>query len=115
MEGVPSGAAVTVTVVLLEKRPDVAVIVVVPCVSGLITPLAETVATAGLDDVQVTRGLRVEPSSNVPVTITCLGAHSGRLGLAGVIASDVIVLDANGPAVAPMTFQLISLALAGVR
>jgi len=66
-------AEITVNVTLAEKVSEVAVIVEVPAATAVAKPLPLTVATAGLDELQVTDMVisRVDPSENVPVAINC--------------------------------------------
>ncbi len=72
-------AAVTVTVVAPVSEPhtlatlQVAVIVVVPVPTVLMSPLLLTVAAAGFEEVQVRSALKfcVEVSEKVPVAVNC--------------------------------------------
>ena len=72
-----SVAAVTVNSVLPETAPNVAVIVVAPCVDEVASPLEPTallmVAIPVFEEVQVTDDVRfcVVASVNIPVAINC--------------------------------------------
>src|SRR5712692_11651405 len=85
-------AAVTVSVVLPETPPKVAVIVVVPAATDVARPFDPLalliVATPGLDELQVTWVVRscFVLSLKIPVAVNCCVSPSGRLGLAGVTA-----------------------------
>ena len=73
-----------------ETLPEVAVIVVVPAVRAVDNPLPSTVATAVLEELQVTEWVTswVVPSERVPVAVNCWVVRSGMLGLAGVTAME---------------------------
>jgi len=79
-------AGVTVRVVFPEILPEVAVMVVLPAATAVASPLLLTVATAVLDELQVTCVVisLVEPSAYVPEAVNCLVFPAGTLGLAGV-------------------------------
>src|SRR6266542_1837979 len=86
-------AAVTVSVVLPETPPKVAVIVVVPAATDVARPCDPPalliVATAVLDELQVTTWVVrscVVLSLKVPVAVNCWVNPSGRPGLVGVTA-----------------------------
>src|SRR5256712_2850239 len=85
-------AAVTVSVVLPETPPKVAVIVVVPAATDVARPCDPPalliVATAVLDELQVTWVVRscVVLSLKVPVAVNCWVNPSARPGLVGVTA-----------------------------
>ena len=72
-----SVAAVTVNSVLPETAPNVAVIVVAPCVDEVASPLEPTallmVAIPVFEEVQVTDDVRFcgGPDGNVPIAINC--------------------------------------------
>jgi len=106
-------AEVTVKVVLPETVPEVAVMVVaVPIAMAVAKPLLLTVATYGLDELQVTCVVIswVVPSEKVPVAVSCWVVPPGTLGLAGVIAMEDrvaevtvrVVLSETAPEVAVM-------------
>jgi len=90
----------TVSVVDPLTEPEVAVIVVCPCATGLATPVLRTiVATAVIEDVQVVAGsvviFCVVPSVKVPVAVSATGlAEGAKNGFCGVIA---IETSAGGP------------------
>src|SRR5437667_12707679 len=90
-------AAVTVSVVLPETPPKVAVIVVVPAATDVARPCDPPalliVATAVLDELQVTWVVRscVVLSLKVPVAVNCWVNPSGRPGLVGVTAIETRV------------------------
>src|SRR5206468_1456400 len=90
-------AAVTVSVVLPETPPEVAVIVVVPAATDVARPCDPPalliVATAVLDELQVTWVVRscVVVSLKVPVAVNCWVNPSGRPGLVGVTAIETRV------------------------
>jgi hypothetical protein len=83
-------AEVTVRVVLPETVPEVAVMVVVPAVRAVARPLLLTVATKGLDELQVTCVVIswIVPSEKVPVAVNCWVVPPGTLGSAGVIVME---------------------------
>ena len=76
----------TVRVVLPEILPKVAVMVAVPAATAVARPLVLTVATDGLDEVQVTCVLisRLVPSEYEPVAANCWVLPAGTLGVSGV-------------------------------
>ena len=80
----------TVRVVCAETPPEVAVMVVVPAVRAVANPLLSTVATAVLEELQVTEMVTswVVPSEKVPVAVNCSVVPPGTLGLAGVTAME---------------------------
>ena len=79
-------AAVTVRVVVSVTVPLVAVMVVVPAATAVSRPLPLTVATDGLDEVQVTCVdiSRLVPSEYEPVAANCWVLPAGALGVSGV-------------------------------
>ncbi len=84
-------AEVTVRVVVGKEEilPKVAVIAVVPAATAVARPvLRPTVATDGLDEIQVTSVLIswVVLSEYVPVAVNCWATPTGMLGLVGVTA-----------------------------
>ena len=66
-------AAVTVSVALAETAPDAAPMVEVPTDTPWARPVAPMVATAGLEEDQVTEELTSceEPSEKAPIAVTC--------------------------------------------
>ena len=88
------GGAFTLRIVLpnellLEKllgSLEVAVMVVVPAATAVTTPLLLTVATDGLEEVQVTCAdiSMLVPSEYEPVAANCWVLPAGTLGLSGV-------------------------------
>jgi hypothetical protein len=93
----------TVRVVLPERLPEVAVMVVVPVVTGVARPLALTVATAGFDELQVTWEVRswVVESENVPVAVNCWVACRIMLVSVGVTAIEDRVAEVTVRVVVP--------------
>jgi len=79
-------AVVTVRVAVPDLVPEVAVMVVVPAPTAVARPLLLTVATAALDELQVTTVVisRLVPSENMPAAANCEVAPAGVLGLEGV-------------------------------
>ena len=79
-------AEVTVRVRLPEIAPEVAVMVAVPAATDVAKPLLLTVATDGLEEVQVTREVasRLTPSEYKAEAANCWMTPTGMLGLAGV-------------------------------
>ena len=79
-------AGVTVRVVFPEILPEVAVMLALPAATAVPNPLLSTIATAVLDDLQVTCAVisPVVPSEYVPEAANCLVFPAGRFGLAGV-------------------------------
>jgi len=89
-------AEVTVRVVLPETLPVVAVMVAVPIATVLARPLLFTVATEGLDELQVTCMVisLVVPPEYVPKAFNTWITPAGTLGLDGVTAIETSVADA---------------------
>jgi hypothetical protein len=77
--------------VFTEIVPEVAVIVVVPAVRAVARPLLLTVATKGLDELQVTNLVISPPGAtgNVPVAVNCWVDPTGMIGLSGVTVMEV--------------------------
>jgi hypothetical protein len=92
-----SVAGVTASVALADMLPDVAVIVVEPTATGVVSPFEPAVllmaATDVADELQVTVVVRfcVDPSEYVPVAVNCWVVPSAMLGLDGVITRDTSV------------------------
>ena len=92
-----SVAGVTVSVVVPDILPDVAVIVVEPAATEVANPLDPAAlliaATAALDEFQVATIVKfcVEPFEYVPVAVNCLVVPMAMLGLVGVIAMETSV------------------------
>src|SRR5437667_6247745 len=111
-------AAVTVSVVLPETPPKVAVIVVVPAATDVARPCDPPalliVATAVLDELQVTWVVRscVVLSLKVPVAVNCWVNPSGRPGLVGVTAIETRVALVTVSVAQPET--VLNLAVLGV-
>ncbi len=90
-----STTGVTVSVVALEKLPDVAVIVVVPTATDLASPFEPValliVATVVFEELQETNDVRfcVKPFENVPVAVNCRVLPRTTLGFTGVTVSEV--------------------------
>jgi hypothetical protein len=100
-----SAAAVTVSVVLPLKLPEVAEIVVVPAATPVARPPAAMVAAAVLDDAQVAVEVRfcVEPSVYVPVAVNGCVSPLATLGLAGVTAMETSAGVSTVSPVLPVT------------
>jgi hypothetical protein len=79
---------VTVRVVLPERVPEVAVMIVVPAARAVARPLLSTAATYGLSELHVTCAVIswVVPSEKVPVAVNCWVAPLSMPGSAGVMA-----------------------------
>jgi hypothetical protein len=88
-----NAAAVTVTVVFPVTPPTPAVITDVPAASALVSPVAVTLAVAGVAEAQVALPVRSTdvPSEYVPVAFSCCVWPFDKVGFAGVIAMDVSV------------------------
>ena len=84
---VPAEAGATVRMVFPEILPEVPAMVAVPGETAVARPLPSTVATAVLDELQVTCVVipLVVPSEYVPEAVNCWVFPTGTLGLAGVI------------------------------
>lgn len=95
----------TVRVVFAETSPEVAVMVVVPAVTAVASPLLSTVATAVLEELQVTKMATswVVPSEKVPVAVNCWVVPPGTLGLAGVTTMEDKVAEVTIRVVPPET------------
>lgn len=76
----------TVSVVLAQTAPEVAVMVVVPAVRAVPRPLLLIVAIAVLMEVQVTKLVtsRIVPSEKAPIAVNCWVVPPAMVGLAGV-------------------------------
>ena len=87
-----SVAAVTVSVVLPEILPAVAVVSDEPTPTPVARPLATTVATEVVPEVHVTEEVmfRDVPSEYVPVAVNCFVNPAGVDGLAGVTAMSFV-------------------------
>ncbi len=85
-----SAGAVTVNTSLPETVPDVTVMVVDPAATPSASPVAFTVATLGVVEVQVTLLVRsaVLVSLKVPVATSCCVKPLAMLGAAGVMAME---------------------------
>lgn len=85
----------TSRVVVAEMLPYWAVMVTVPAPTAVARPLLFTVATDVLDELQVTCPVRlkVDPSENVPVAVSCVLTPEGMLELADVTAIDERVAE----------------------
>jgi hypothetical protein len=83
-------AGVAVRVVFPETVPELALIFELPAVTAVDSPLLSTVATAVLDDLQVTcvEISAVVPSEYMPEEVNCLLFPTGIVGLAGVMAME---------------------------
>jgi len=77
--------ALTVSVVEPTTAPRVAEIVVIPAATPLANPLTSTVATAGVDESQLTNAVRSRllPSLYAPVAVNCCVVLSGIDNAAG--------------------------------
>jgi hypothetical protein len=96
-------AEVTVSVVVPEILPEVAVMLVAPAVTAVARPLLLTVATEVLDELQLTCEVKswLVPSENVPVAANCPVLCRGVLGLAGVIDREPKVAEVTVSPVFP--------------
>lgn len=83
-------AAVTLSVVFPEMRPQVAVMTDVPAAALVARPLAEIVATEGVPDDQVTKVVRswAVLSEYRPTALNCSVTPLAMLALAGVTRID---------------------------
>jgi hypothetical protein len=83
----------TVTCVVPDIPANVAVIVEVPAVSGLVTPAADTDATAAFELVHIARSVtsRVVESEKVAVAVSWVGAPRPRfvVTVVGVTATEL--------------------------
>jgi hypothetical protein len=99
-----SVAEVTVSVVLPETIPDVAVIVVEPSVAAVARPLeTATVAIVGSNELHVTEAVRFwfVPSEKIPVAVNCLVVPRAMLGLVGVTWIEDSVAEVTVSVVVP--------------
>ena len=108
----PVGTTVTVRLVLPEITPKVAVTVEVPGVTAVARPLGLTVATDGLDELQVVTCVvisRLVPSENLPKAVSCKPSPEGSLGLAGAKDMDdsVVTVRVVVPAIPPETALMV--------
>jgi len=83
--------ALTVSVVEPTMAPRVAEIVVVPDATPLANPVTSTVATAGVDEPQLTSAVRSRllPSLYAPVAVNCWVVFNGIDNAAGATVIDV--------------------------
>ena len=104
----------TVKVVFTKIVPEAAVMVVVPAVRAVARPLLLTVATAVLDELQVTEIVTswVVPSENVPVAVNCWVTTRGMVGLAGVTAMEERVAEVTVRVALPETFPEVAVMVA---
>jgi hypothetical protein len=98
-------AEFTVRVVFPETLPEMAVMVEVPAATPVARPLPLSVATEGLDEVQLTCVVIswLVPSEYVPVAVNCLATPAGMLGLRGVTAIETSVGVGDPPPPQPAT------------
>ena len=91
-------------VAFAETSPRVAAMVVVPGVRAVASPLLSTVATAVLDELQVTEMVTswVVPSEKNPVAVNCW-VPPGMLGLAGVTTMEDKAVEVTIRVVPPET------------
>jgi hypothetical protein len=96
-------AEVTVRVLFPEIIPEVAVMVAVPAATALARPLLLTVATAGLEEVQVTCVVtsRLVPSEYKPEAANSWVTPAGMLGLTGVTEMEDRVAEVTVRVVLP--------------
>src|SRR5262245_21917324 len=109
-------AGVTVRVAgPLVTLPSVAVMFVVPVATPVASPVLEIVATAVLDDAQVTWLVtsRLEPSENVPMAANCWVWPLATLGLAGVTAMDTKDEELTVSPVEPVTLPFVAVMVVG--
>jgi hypothetical protein len=109
-----SVAEVTVKVVFPEMLPEVAVMVAVPGVMGVPSPLLLIDATDGLEDCQVTCVVIswLVPSEYVPEAVNCSASPTGMLGLAGVTAMEDSVAEVTVRVVFPPKSPVMALMVA---
>jgi hypothetical protein len=107
-------AEVTVSVVLPEILPEVAVMVAVPAKTDVARPLLLTVATDVFDEVQVTCMLTswLVPSEYLPVAINCWVVPAGMLGVAGVTIMEDRVAEVTVRVVLPEIFPEVAVMVA---
>ena len=93
----------TVSVVLAETAPEVALMVVVPAVNAVTRPLLLIAATAVLIEVQVTKLVTscIVPSEKAPIAVNCRVVPPGMVGLAGVTVMEERLADVTVRMVPP--------------
>jgi hypothetical protein len=103
--------AVTVSVVLPEMAPLVALIVVLPAFSADAKPALLIVAVVVLDDAHVALAVRfcVELSLYVPVAVNCCVPPAATDGFTGVTAIDTSVAAVTASVVLPEMAPLVAL------
>ena len=96
-------AEVTVRVLFPEIIPEVAVMVAVPAATAVARPLPLTVATDGLEELQVTCVVtsRLVPSEYAPEAANCWVTPTGMLGLTGVTEMEDRVAEVTVRVVLP--------------
>jgi len=101
---------VTARVVVAEVLPYWAVMVTVPAPTAVARPLLFTVATDVLDELQVTCPVRlkVDPSENVPVAVSCVLTPAGMLELADVTAIDERVAEVTVRVAVPVVVPIVA-------
>ena len=96
-------AEVTVRVVLPGIAPNLAVMIAVPAATAVASPLLFTVATDGLEELQVTCTVVswLVPSEYAPEAANCWVTPTGMLGLTGVTDRKDNVAEVTVRVVAP--------------
>ena len=96
-------AEVTIMVVVPEMSPEVAVIVAVPGPIPVTKPVLSTVAAESLDELQVAWVviLKLVPSENMPVAVSCSVKPRGRAGLGSDTDMEERVVEVTVSVVVP--------------
>ena len=107
-------AEVTVRVACPEVAPEVAVMIAVPAATAVAKPLLLTVATDGLDELQMTCGVIswLVPSEYVPEAVNCGVNPTGMLRSAGVTDMEDRVAWVTVRAVLPETVPEVAVMVA---
>ena len=111
---VPVEAGATVRIVFPEILPEEPAMVAVPGEAAVARPLLSTVATAVLDDLQVTCVVipLVVPSEYVPEAVNCWVFPAGVVGLAGVMDMEDRVAGVTARVVFPETLPEVAVIVA---
>lgn len=109
-----SVAEVTVSFVEAFTLPDAALMFVLPCAIDVASPVPLMVATAMLEDVQVTEvdTFCMLPSLNVPMAVNCCICPAPIEGFAGAIVNETSVAGLTVTAVEPVTLPDVAMTFA---
>ena len=109
-----SVAEVTVSFVEALALPDAALIVVLPCAMDVASPALLMVATATVEDVQVTELVTscMLPSLNVPVAVNCCDCPAAIVGFEGAMVSETSAAGLTVTAIDPVMLPDVAMTFA---